>query len=185
MKKKIFLILCFVVLLLCSCNKNENEQTNVTTDESQNITYVTSNKGDIDFTSNFSILNQYEADVNGDGNEDEITLYINSNKDADGELIKNDNNEWILLVNDVFNNEYYTLFDKNIQVGDIYFQVVDFFEDEGPVEKILLYKVTGTEIEIMSFDYKKDKGFAVTEIYNTSKICEKGINLRYSSIPHN
>lgn len=182
MKKNIFLILCFIVLLLCACN---NEQTNIVTDEPQNVTYITSDKGEMDFVSDFSILNQYEADVNDDGNEDEITLYINSNKDTDGELIKNDNNEWILIVNDSFNNEYYTLFDKNIQVGDLYFQVVDFFEEDGPETSILLYKITGTEIEITSFDFEKDKGFAVSEIYNTSEISEKGINLKYSSIPHN
>lgn len=182
MKKNIFLILCFVVLLLCACN---NEQTNIVTDEPENITYIASCKGEMDFVSNFSILNQYETDVNNDGNEDEITLYINSNKDADGELIKNDNNEWILLVNDVSNNEYYTLFDKNIQVGDLYFQVVDFFEEEGPETKILLYRITGTEIEITSFDYEQDKGFAIGKIYNTSELSRKGINLKYSSIPHN
>ncbi len=185
MKKKIIFILCLIVLFLCSCQKNVNEQTDIIEDESKNITYITANKGDIDFVSDFSILNQYETDVNGDGNEDEITLYINSNKDADGELIKNDNNEWILLVNDDFNDEYYTLFDKNIQVGDLYFQVVDFFEKDGPKTKILLYKVTGTEIEITSFEYEENKGFAAYKIYNTSDVSEKGINLKYSSIPHN
>lgn len=178
--KKILYGLCFVALLFCACN---NEQANVIVEEPQNITYITQEKGD--FVTDFSVLNQYEADVNGDGNEDEITLYINSNKDTDGELIKNDNNEWVLLVNDSFNKEYYTLFDKNIQVGDLYFQVVDFFEENGPVSKILLYKLTGTEIEITSFSYEKDKGFAVNKIYNTSDISEEGINLKYSSIPHN
>ncbi len=178
--KKIVYSLCLVALLLCACN---NEQANVVVEEPQDITYITPDKGD--FISDFIVLNQYEADVNGDNNEDEIILYINSNKDVDGELIKNDNNEWILLVNDVYNNEYYTLFDKNIQVGDLYFQVVDFFEEEGPVSKILLYKLTGTEIEITSFGYEKEKGFAVSKIYNTSDVSYKGINLKYSSIPHN
>ena len=33
--------------------------------------------------------------------------------------------------------------------------------------------------------FERNKGFAVNEIYNTSEISEKGINLKYSSIPHN
>ena len=176
-KKLIAFLLIFCLAFLCSCDKGKQLSVH-------NETVVAPNKGEYS-SDGFNLLNYYETDVTKDGNDDIISLYINSEKDEKGELVKNDSNEWMLLVYDSSNNEHYTLFDEKIQVGDLYFQVVDYFDENEPSTKILLYKITGTEIEIASFKYvEKDKGFVTEKIYNTSDVSKDGINLRYSSFPH-
>ena len=177
--KKVALFLIFLLSLtfLVSC-KNDVEDV-LDNDE----WYIKASENVPDYVNNYSVVNEFMSDTNNDGNEDIITLYIDAEQDDDGTFIKNDSNNWALSVFDEKNNKHYTLFNESVHVGDVYFQVADFFEKGSYESKILLYDISGSEIKILTYEFEDGKGFSLSTEYNSSEESDGGINLKFSTIP--
>ena len=130
----------------------------------------------------YTAVNEYLCDLNGDGSDEKITLYSDAQKDGD-ELMLNDGNNWTFTVFDTKNSLYFVLFDEYVQLGNVYFQVADYYENGKTVPSLLLYKISGAEIEILKYVSGGEKKYKQTGVYNTSSQSKGGINLKFSSIP--
>lgn len=200
--KRIFLLICsFVILVsLCACDGSGNRAVNNeaagtsstdTSDTDTNNTeaeaeavYISAVKSLPEEYEKFSVSNEYVTDMNYDGVDDKILLYTDAEPSVDG-FNKNDGNVWSLVVTDGADQQNYILFRDYVQLGNVYFQVADYFKDGKPVPKITFYESTGAGLRIMNFTYSGNKGFLMENIYDSSEKSESGINLKYSSIPVN
>jgi hypothetical protein len=70
-------------------------------------------------TDGLSLLDSYEFDIDGNGNNEIISLYTTAEKDANGEIIWDDGQNWKLLVEG--GDKDYILFDDYVQLGSIKF----------------------------------------------------------------
>lgn len=201
--KKFFI--CFVLVLstvfFASCEKKGSEiSTNYDTkasqggEQSENVGEVgaeekRAEKSEILSCGNslpeklfaFTPVNEYFCDLNGDGEDEKVVLYTDAQKNG-GELVLNDGNSWSFVVFDQKNNLYYNLFDEYVQLGNVYFQVADFIKKDNAEPAVLLYKMSGSGIEIFKYTSNGKNGFFKEVIYDTSKESEGGINLKYSSV---
>lgn len=204
--KKLFLLVLavFFAFALCACdgadnaNNSKNESVNnLNTDTEENkdnesvqkedeletenvyITSIDSLSADYE---NYSEANEYVTDLDLDGKDDKITLYTDAELTEDG-YARDDGNKWALVVTDGAGGGYYELFNEYVQLGNVYFQVADYFKDGKPVPTITFYETTGAGLNIMNFTYESEKGFLKQIIYDSSKNSDSGINLKYSTIP--
>lgn len=130
----------------------------------------------------YTVASEYFCDLNGDEEDEKITLYTDAKKE-DGELLLNDGNNWSFVVFDKKENLYYMLFDGYVQLGNINFQIADYFEDGKATTEILLYKMWASGIEILKFNAKDENKFYAETVYNSSSASDGGINMKYSSFP--
>ena len=175
MKKFIIFMTFICAFVLSGCGGNL---------QGQPENYITPDENMPDYTKN-SVISEYMGDINSDGEDDTVSLYIDAEFDKDGTLMKNHSNRWSLCVLDGATKNVCTLYDETIQHGDLYFQIMDFFENKEVKTNIMVYKNSGAELKIKSYVFEKDKGFLDNTIYNSSDHSEGGINLRFSTVPEN
>lgn len=122
-------------------------------------------------------------DINSDGIEENISLYIGAQTDKHGILMLEDSNRWIFEVSDGLSA--YTLYDSNISHGALYAEISEYYgEDGGEIPVLSLIKSTGAGLNITNYTYNKDGGgFMKSEIFSTDKLSSGGINRISSSIP--
>lgn len=121
-------------------------------------------------------------DINSDGITDNISLYINAQKDKNGILMLEDSNRWILEINDGISA--YTLFDENISNGSLYAEISEYYIGDNAIPTLSLIKSSGTGLIITNYTYNKEaEGFAKTEVFSTDSLASGGINKISSSIP--
>ncbi|HOA79721.1 MAG TPA: hypothetical protein PKK61_01470 [Defluviitaleaceae bacterium] len=120
-------------------------------------------------------LREYSIDLDSDGEEEKIQLYTSTARDESGELLWDDNQNWLLLIED--GNEYYPLFESPVQLGMVYFNV---FYDSNELAKVSLILSAGASMKITNYYYDEELGgYIVDNIYE-----EDSINAMYSSIPY-
>lgn len=121
-------------------------------------------------------------DINSDGVEDNISLYINAQKDKNGILMLEDSHRWTLIVTDGILS--YTLFDSVVSNGSLYAEISEYYKDNNALPTISLIKSSGTGLSIINYTYNKDaEGFEKTEVFTTDSLSPDGINKISSSIP--
>ncbi len=189
MKKVIsfVLVLCFAFLLFgCELKTNQTPQKGTvnTSDNSAETVYIKATDKLPQKYNEFSVSDEYETDFNSDGAEDKVVLYTDADT-SDEEYKKNDGNNWLLAVFDGADGKFYELFTDYVQIGNVYFQVSDYFKDEKPYPVITFYESTTSKLSVMNFYYSEGKGFVKEEIYDSSNKSDKGINLKYSSLQVN
>jgi len=175
---KRIIILFFVIVFifsLCACTENDDNKMN-------NDVFITSMNTLPDEYINFHVSNEYLIDINCDGKDDKVILYTDAELTKDG-LNKNDGNNWSLVVCDSSGKQFYELFKDYVQLGNVYFQVADYFIENKAVPVITFFESTGAGLKIMNFTFEEEKGFLKESIYDSSERSESGINLKYSSIP--
>ncbi len=127
-------------------------------------------------------VDKYSTDLDGDKKKETVALFVNAQKDGEGELQKNDGQEWVLRVE--ADGKYYTLFEEYVQNGNVYFEVSDYYVGNDAVPVITLVKSTGSEFKLMRYSFEKEKAvFAQETVYDSAAHSKDGINRRYSSIP--
>ena len=176
MKKVLLIIIAsFVLISLCACNKNDIEKV-------KDTVYITPLNELPENYNNYTLSNEYITDLNFDKVDDRIALYTDAEITEDG-LNKNDGNNWKLMFFDGVDSKVYELFSDYVQLGNVYFQVADYFKDGKPIPTITFFESTGASLKIINFVYEENKGFLKEIIYDSSKRSDNGINLKYSSIP--
>lgn len=96
-----------------------------------------------------------------DGSEATVQLHTSAEKDSAGEYIWDDGNQWVLEVQK--GNEYYTLINKYVQLGEINYIVGT---DESDNAFITAVTTTGTGISVEKFTYN-GTAFEGQTVYNS------------------
>ena len=175
MKRVLLIIIsAFLSISLCACSNDNTEKIN--------NQYITSLDRLPEDYKNYTASNEYVTDLNFDKVDDRIVLYTDAELTKDG-FNKNDGNNWKLIVFDGNDSKVYELFSDYVQLGNVYFQVADYFKNGKPIPTITFFESTGAGLKIINFVYEESKGFLKEIIYDSSKRSDNGINLKYSSIP--
>lgn len=78
-------------------------------------------------TEGLALLDSYAFDINGDGVEETISMYVNAEQGSDGEIYWDDGQDWLFLVEG--EEQDYVLFDDYVQIGTIKFHIYTVDED--------------------------------------------------------
>ena len=124
-------------------------------------------------------LKSCEYDIDKDGEDDVVTLYVDAKEDERGNLMNDDGHEWLLEAS-LSSGEYYTLYSGRIQQGGLYFELSEFYNEE-PEPTVVTYLTSGAGFEIKKFTF--DKVFKEELIYSSDNATEGGINKIYSTLP--
>ena len=171
-----FISVCLLALVI-GCQKTENKGNAAGENQKE---YILVYENEFDF-SGLSLVSEYKGKIIS-SSDDVASLYVDAGYDDENNLMKNDMNRWLLVVTDGKTGERYFLFDEKVQLGDINFQLADFFNDGKATTKIILYKNSSAELLIKAFSYEEGKGFSSETLYNSSQYTDGGINLRFSTI---
>ena len=100
------------------------------------------------------------VDIDGDGEEEAIELYVNAGKMENGLFAWDDGQNWLLIVKD--GEKTYPLFDDFVQLGSIDFSTTTF--DKKP--RIVMIKAQHSDRTVQIFTYDKDeKGYLKETFY--------------------
>jgi len=127
-------------------------------------------------------VSRYTGDVDGDGANENVVLVTEAKKDKNGEFLWNDGQDWAVFVEDT--NGVYILLDKFVQAGSVYFDVSDYYMNDGAQPKILITETTGAGLVLKTYTYSEtENGYVEETIYDTGAVTEAGINRRFTSFP--
>ena len=123
----------------------------------------------------------YTGDVDGDGT-DEVVMLLTSAEQENGEFLWNDGQDWALYVDD--REDDYLFLKKYLNTGSVYFEVLDYYMDEGTQPVISVIESAGAGFSVKNYKYSStDKGYIETIVYDTKDVTAGGTNRRYSSFP--
>lgn len=141
--------------------------------EPDSVTYVTRSDMSAAAEGTWSVVSSYKGDVDGDGQEDKLTIYTSAEK-IDNEIVWDDGQNWILEVADA-DGGYYTLINQYVNNGSVYAEVS---ENANHEQTISVIAAGGMGFSVRRYNHSSS-GFV-------EKIaCEdKSANVVYSSIPY-
>ena len=125
-------------------------------------------------------LSRYIGDVDGDGNDETVVLSTSAERDEDDEILWNDGQDWLLYVSD--GDEVYVLLNEFIQLGNIYFEVLDYYMEDGIEPCINIITTTGSGFNLKNYKFDGE-GYKVLTLYDTAETTKAGVNRRFTSIP--
>lgn len=127
----------------------------------------------------WSLIDEYPDAVKIDGVDFSVKLYIDAPVDERGDIVYDDGQQWALIVTD--GTRYYTLLDKRIQLGEINFEVSDYYTETETISGITAIESTSTSFVLSRFELVGNT-FVERIIYDTDDDSDAGINRRYSTI---
>lgn len=104
---------------------------------------------------------------------EKLALYTSAQKDGD-EFIWDDTQKWVVELNDG-KGGYYTLYDKQVSNGTVYFEVA---QRENGEKLVYVYTVTGSGISVNQYT-RTDTGFTEKNVFNSGSV-----NRTFSSFPN-
>ena len=120
-------------------------------------------------------LSEFTIDLDGDEKEETIGLYTSAERDAKGEIMWDDGQNWLLLVED--DNFYYPLFSRYVQLGSVYFTIAYHGEEKEPTVTVLVS--TGGGLTLTNYLYdSKSQGYLEKLDYDSGPI-----NSMFTSFP--
>ncbi|QED46906.1 hypothetical protein [Cytobacillus dafuensis] len=112
-----------------------------------------------------SLYKQTKLDIDQDGEDEIIELYVNAGKGENGVFAWDDGQTWLLVVKD--GEKTYPLFDEYVQLGSIDFSTTTFDEKPG----IVMLKMQHSDKSIYKFVYDQNaKGFVKETLYKKENI---------------
>lgn len=131
----------------------------------------------------WSKVGSYGYDIDSDGTEENISLCTSAKKNKNGEFMWDDSQQWVLEVTDGI--ETFTLFDEYLPLGNIYFEVADYYDEEGnEIPCIMLVESSSTNFTVIRYTFNSEENtFAENIVFNSDNESSGGINQRYSSFP--
>jgi len=186
MKKfKVFLMLTALMVLISGCGGKETQtpnQNNENNNSAVSETVVITPQELPENVLNWHEVSRYTGDTDGDGIDENVVLATSAEYDEDGEFFWNDGQSWALYVDD--RDEDYLLFNEYLNAGSVYFEVVDYYMEDGAEPKINVMTSASAGFALKSYGFsEKDGGYAETVIYDTVNVTKGGINRRFSTIP--
>lgn len=107
----------------------------------------------------YTLLDSYKFDINGDGTEEIIGLYTTAQRDSKGEIMWDDGQVWILAVHGV--DKDYELYNNYVQLGSIQFYV--FTADD--TFHITTVENTTAGLKLTDYVYNKSEDSFTPEIH--------------------
>lgn len=115
-----------------------------------------------------SLYKEAALDIDNDGQEESIELYVNAEKMENGLFAWDDGQTWLLVVKD--GEDTYPLFDNYVQLGSIDFSIGTFDEKPG----IAMLETWHGDKYIHKFAYDhKEKGFVKETLYKKENIFQQ------------
>lgn len=112
-----------------------------------------------------TLYKKITLDIDGDGEEEEIELYVNAGKMDNGQFAWDDGQNWLLVVKD--GEETYPLFDDYVQLGSIDFGTTTFDGKPG----IVMLKTQHADKIVQQFTYdKNEKGYRKETVYKKENV---------------
>jgi hypothetical protein len=106
-----------------------------------------------------SLYDQTTFDLDGDGEQEQIEMYVNAEKDETGEYMWDDGQNWLLVVKD--GGKTYPLFDGWVQIGKLSFWLIE--SDEKPM--LILLKTGTAEFNLQTFTFNEKENSYIQEIH--------------------
>ena len=132
--------------------------------------------------SDWNTVSSFDGDVDGDGDDEKITLVTSAERDRKGDFVWSDGQNWALTVYD--GEECYLLYKEYVSAGYPYFEVSEYNTESGPVPQINLIVSGGARLLMVSYGYSaENNGYEETVIYDTNVVSEGGVNRMHSSLP--
>ncbi|MBQ9757873.1 MAG: hypothetical protein IJW15_05635 [Clostridia bacterium] len=186
MKKFKALIAVFVsVMLLSACGTNNKNVQNgeisstETPDKQQEVILADTLPEELSL---WHEVTRYTGDTDGDGSDENVVLLTSAEYDEDGEFFWNDGQNWALYVED--RGETYLLLNEYLNAGSVYFEVLDFYMEDGAQPGINVIVSTSSGFSLTSYTFSEDEsGYAKLSAYDSSEATVAGTNRRFSSIP--
>lgn len=166
---KLMFVLVFSIVLITGCGKNDDVS-----------------KGNImpsklpDGAATWTEINRYTGDVDADGIDENVILSTTAERDENGEIFWNDGQNWLLYIED--REETYVLLDEYIQLGNVYFEVLDYYMEDKTQPCINIITSTGSGFNLKNYTFV-DGGYEEMALYSTDEKTKAGVNRRFSSIP--
>ncbi|MZQ74985.1 MAG: hypothetical protein GT589_02370 [Peptoclostridium sp.] len=121
-----------------------------------------------------TLLDEYEIDLEGDGQMENVQMYTAAQKDPSGNIMWDDGQNWLLTVRG--EDREYVLFEGYVQLGEIKYWAYTAGSDSKL--HITTLQPGSASLQLMDFEYDSDKdGFEGTEIFNP-----ENVNLMHSSV---
>lgn len=112
---------------------------------------------------NLTILDEFEFDLDQDGQMEMIKMMTAAGRGPDGDIAWDDGQDWILIVQD--SDKDYVLVDEYVQLGTIDFNVFTIEEDFY----IATYSARTASLTLNLYQYDRENdSFIMTSPYNTS-----------------
>lgn len=188
-KALIFTICVFaVVLSTVSCTNSEKSQETamqtpvpeITQTELPNSNTVVPQKSVYSSDSineDMNVIAEYSYDMDNDGTEEKIVLASDVKKGAE---LDSDGHNRQLYIKD--GDKYYILADQYVQLGNIEFEVMDYYKGTQAVPTVVVTYDTSSMLKLYAYVYDNDNNcYTERELYNSSNESENGINKMYSS----
>jgi hypothetical protein len=106
-----------------------------------------------------SLYDQTTFDLDGDGEQEQIEMYVNAEQAENGEYIWDDGQNWLLVVKD--GDKTYPLFDGWVQIGKLSFWLLE--SDEKPM--LILLKTGTAEFNLQTFTFNEEESGYLQEIH--------------------
>ncbi len=188
MKKTLLITSLLLCAALCGCSGEKSTEKPLESQTPEPVQTVEADKKtkDVKVISSpkdvgaWEPMGKYTQDVTGDGEDDIITLYASAQRDARGEMMWDDTQEWVMRVETA--DGVYDLYDERIH-GYVYMSVSDVYDKDGDKKLISLYIDGNSFHEVRDYVYNENK-FTETVAYSTDDLSSEGISEVYSSIPH-
>jgi hypothetical protein len=171
--RKILFILIIIIVLGTSfgCSPKEKPTIANPENETEEISIMPTDKAT---TEGLALLDYYNFDIDGDGIEETISMYVDAAQDSNGEILWDDGQKWLFLVES--KDKDYVLFDDFVQLGTIKFYVYNILDEDAFY--ITTVKSTTADLTITEYKFdKKTKSFISKVVYNTTG----NVNMLHSS----
>ena len=190
MRRLLLVIVCLVGILVGCTNQSNTDQTKdinelkkqieqISLEKDALLTTLEEERKALELAMNQQVSNDYSmilakdiekypqtlykkttADINGDGEEEVIELYVNAGKTENGLFAWDDGQNWLLVVKD--GEKTYPLFDDFVQLGSIDFSTTTFDGNPG----IVMLMTQHSDIIVRKFTYdKNEEGYQKETFY--------------------
>lgn len=174
-RRQVITLIVLLGIFLLACQAKNKPDTEKQVESNSDVKLVQAVAGDLVDTAGMTRLREFSTDLDMDNAEESIELYTAAEQNAQGEMVWDDGQNWVLVVRD--GEKSYPLLSQYVQLGAVYFTVSQ--NGEVQIPNITVIVPTGASFSVMSCAYDKDKGgFVGKKAYES-----KDDNWIYSSIP--
>lgn len=106
-----------------------------------------------------SLYDQFPFDLDRDGEDEQIEMYVNAEQDEKGEYIWDDGHNWLFVVKD--GDKTYPLFDGWVQLGKLSFWLIE----SGETPMIILLKTGTAEFTLQTFTFNEEESGFIQETH--------------------